>query len=265
MTTGWQPPEHLVSYITVDEFRQQHGDLIARVFGDPLYEDFGLHNLLNVVLHPGWSGIILPLSLGDLDNTELFVDGPPEGDECGWDGAVNWMAVLLSVHWTRPAPYVYKARIGCFDPVWSERSGTDPVRKAVAMSDFVTSSLTNVKCGIYSDFVIDPLGEWGLIECNDCLFSLLVAKNALYDRFVTALGGLDFIQKGVQTEVARNASQEGIHNPERWGDGVSEIQLAMFRPLYDKVGWAWPFDDHVRPENYPELEDWLKTLKRPLT
>ncbi|MEC9346502.1 MAG: hypothetical protein VYB54_09750 [Pseudomonadota bacterium] len=91
---------------------------------------------------------------------------------------------------------------------------------------------------IQATMLFDASGKWGILGYAAADDSVLAGEPDVVARVVAHLGGLDRVQE-------RFAAWCLI----RYG-GMKDLpaQLERFRPVYDSIGWPWPFDAWTAPE-----------------
>jgi hypothetical protein len=107
------------------------------------------------------------------------------------------------------------------------------------------------RAGQFSQVLFDHTGRWGIVDFGDCDMSLLIADAEAYDVFVSCYGGIDAIRRRFAVWVHLDALDTNYLTDrpvETFDDDARTLymnSLAVYRPLFDEVGWPWPFADHI--------------------
>lgn len=246
--------------IPVRDFIGQKLPLVHGIFGCDLYDSvsFGTFER-NLFPNPGWKALLLPTRIVEMNNDRFIDPSLWQGLCSDWYRSVNWLEVLMSVHWSRPCPTLFLALAGYFSDSFEELEIKywDKDKECVV---YETPAAAAVLDGLYppaygvfsTPMLIDPLGEWGMIDENEYSVSMLGAKGELFDRFVMALGGMEAIQKRFNYFLlleSRMDKREPLP-ADTYPDDIDEVRLGAFRPVYDRIGWPWPFPDHIGKEPF---------------
>jgi hypothetical protein len=233
-----------IERISVADFIADHAGLLDAVFGAPL-QDGPAHQPFESPLfaNDGWRAMLLPGQIGALDHSgRLDEPDSVQSPRLFWR-PIDWLTVILSVHWSRPSPHVFQA----WTAVLAGSPRLDPethhVCRVPATAELVRSADAPPDGPFWSEVVFDPLGEWGMIDIADEPVTMLGATTEMFERFLCAFGGASEVRECFRSYLDCQARR---NNPDSPGEsGLNERYLASFRPIYERIGWPWPFADHI--------------------
>ncbi len=250
------PPtgEELINAVVLE---QEHPGLVASIFPEYITDTPHILQMERPYFaNPEWKILLLPSTIEYL-NLERMLRAPhwKGSPEVGIIEPLNYLALIVSAIWN--------ARPTCFyasQPEYFARSGRHvpkdrPVVKmwpsASSVEEVVNSRI--FKAGQFSSMLFDDTGRWGMYDFGDSDSTVLGAEDELYAQIVAVLGGVERIQERFKVWLhfealdALQHVEEGSERYQRW----YRYLVAQYRPIYDHIGWPWPFAAEITPENYP--------------
>lgn len=231
----------------LDQFLTAFPTLIGDIYGSDLEDGPTVEPLKrDLFKNEGWQCLILPGQIGNLDKSHRL-DEPEsiESERTFWR-PVNWLEAILMAHWTRPEPHILQAYTAVFGRRWKPDQSECVVCRVPAVASDLAAAGRPPTSPHWSEMLFDPRGEWGMIDVFDEPMTLLGAKGDLFDRFAELFGGLDEIMLCFNEYLCNLEVRNRKTSPD--GKPINEEFLSNYRPIYDRIGWPWPFPDHIGKE-----------------